>query len=133
MLRISNYRNEFAIVVILIMYISGFTIILNEVNNLGNRPLYAYLISSIVFILLILFILISTKIIFINFNENQLIVKNTFSKNVLKKIEKGEIKELSFSVLNPFELKVVTKENKVFYTYIKFGLKKRVKNWYLIK
>lgn len=129
MIRISNYRNEIAIVLIVIMYLIGLIVVINELKNFGSNPLFAYLISSIVFFLMIYFLRVTTKTIYIDFSKNLLIVKNTFSKRELIKQSKDELKEYSFSKLNPIQLKIATKKETVYFTFVKFRKKKRIIEW----
>lgn len=129
MIRISSYRNEIAIVLIVIMYLIGLILVINELKNFGSNPLFAYLISSIVFFLMIYFLKVTTKTIYIDFSKNLLLAKNTFSKRELIKLSKDELKEYSFSKLNPIQLKIVTKKDTVYYTYVKFRYKKRINDW----
>jgi HJR/Mrr/RecB family endonuclease len=129
MIRISNFRNEIAIILIVVMYLLGLIVVIVELKNFGSTPLFAYLISSIVFFLLIYFLRSSTKTIYIDYSKNLLLVKNTFSERELIKLSKDELKECSFEKLYPIQLKIVTKKDTVYYSYVKFRYKKRISNW----
>lgn len=126
--RISNYRNEFSITLLVIMYFFGLTITLIESKPNNNNPLIAYSICSLFFATLLVFLLKVVKIVYINTANSELSIKTLVSKKSIHLNPKTQYVELILSNAFSNQLKIISAK-KTYYTYISFKKRAIVKQF----
>lgn len=125
-IRISNYRNEFSIAFLVIMYLFGLIIILTKSNN--DNPLIAYSICSLFFAILIFFLQKVVKIVSITTANSELLIKTLGSKKSIRLNPKTQYVQLILSHAFSNQLKIIS-DKKTYYTYISFKKRALVKKF----
>jgi hypothetical protein len=127
-IRISNYRNEFSITLLLIMFFFGLIVILKESKANNHTPLIVYSICSLIFAGLIFFLIKVVKIAYFNKTNSEIVIKTLWSKKSVLLNPKKQQVELILSHAFSNQLKIIS-DKKTYYTYISFKKRALVKQF----
>ena len=126
MIRISNFKNEYLIVLFISLSVLSFGSLILTINDNDFANVFVAILFGLILLIMGWFCYMVIKTYYFDASKGLIIIRNTFSNIDKKKLTINDIKDYKYYWISR-RLDLVTLDGKRYISYLSFGKYKKVK------